>query len=385
MTRSASIAFLSLAAAVSAQASRPDVTVETAERALAQDFARYAESTYSACVDAAVALQGAIEVLVVKPSPESLAKARAAWIAGREVYGTSEVLRFSGGPIDDRRVGVETFVNAWPVDESYIQRIIADTRTFPNLSGTILTLANERGGEANVSVGWHAVEFLLWGRDESVDGPGSRPSSDFVDADGAQRRREYLRICAQLLVEHLSKVRDAWHSRAKAGSGEAEKVYRDVFLTLKPRATTRKVLKGMVVLAGFEMSGERMAVSYETRDQEDEHSCFSDNTHRDFIANQAGIAALWSGLGRGMTGHGVKTLAECVDPESAAELDRLVKRATLAVAKLPAPYDTLLRAEDGSPERALMLAAIVALEEQAEALAALGLELGLEMSMTPGN
>ena len=36
----------------------------------------------------------------------------------------------------------------------------------------LLTSLNEQGGEANISTGWHAIEFLLWGQDLSDDGPG---------------------------------------------------------------------------------------------------------------------------------------------------------------------------------------------------------------------
>ena len=32
---------------------------------------------------------------------------------------------------------------------------------------------NEKGGETNISTGWHAIEFLLWGQDNNAGGPGA--------------------------------------------------------------------------------------------------------------------------------------------------------------------------------------------------------------------
>jgi putative iron-regulated protein len=377
---------LVLTAATTAQTPPEDSTGSPRE-AVQADAARYAFATYQACVERAHELHDAIDAFVATPTQETLAAARTAWLAGREVYGTSEVLRFSDGPIDDRRVGVETFLNAWPIDESYIDGvrgrpdagIIQDLEAFPHLTAVGLQVANERGGEANVSIGWHAIEFLLWGQDFDPNGPGSRSPDDFVagKAPFAERRCQYLQLVADLLVQHHEQVRDAWRPGVTDN-------YRARFLALPADEAIRRILKGMVVLAGFEMSGERLAVAYETRDQEDEHSCFSDNTHRDFITDQQGIVELYRGTGRGMTGRGLREIAFALDPAAAREIDRLMDLATKRLSELPTPFDRLLRAEDGSTEREALLATIETLENEAEALAALGLELGFDIPMVPG-
>ena len=49
-----------------------------------------------------------------------------------------------------------------------------------------------------------------------------------------------------------------------------------------------KIFTGLATLAGFELASERMATPLDSGDQEDEHSCFSDNTHRDIITNAQG-------------------------------------------------------------------------------------------------
>lgn len=354
------------------------------------DAARYALSVYTRALEAAEALRSAVTEFVDDPSEAGLEKARTAWTSARRIYGETEVLRFSSGPIDDRSVGVETYLNAWPVDESYLDSvrgredggIVNDLEHFPNLTGALLTLANERGGEANVSIGWHAIEFLLWGQDFSVDGPGTRPFTDFVDDLGrnAARRRELLSVTTALLCQHLGTVRTAWIESAPAGKPN----YRQEFLALPEDEALRRVLRGMVCLAGFELAGERMAVAFETKDQEDEHSCFSDMTLSDLRSNLRGIVQLYRGDGPGMTGHGLREVALEVDAEGAAEIDRLMAAAETALAELPGPFDQLIGASDGSDESRALEHAISMLEQLAEALAALGLRLGFEIPLVPG-
>ncbi len=353
-----------------------------AEHAVVKAYAAHVHARYTACVELAGNLRTRIEQFLDAPDAERLDEARSAWLAAREVYGTTEVFRFYEGPIDNRRDGVETWLNAWPVDEAFIDRvegapargIIQDTERFPNLSGALLTLANERGGEANICIGWHAIEFLLWGQDLFDDGPGRRPFTDYVmgeDVD-APRRRQMLDVTSALLLEHLRQLAAAWAPDADN--------YRRGFEQAAPRDSLQKILTGMVVLSGFEMAGERLAVAYETQGQEDEHSCFSDNTHRDFVANQRGVVAVWCGAG---DRPGFRTFARGRAPEAAAEIDRLVAASLAAVEAIPAPFDQAVQGDDNAPGRQAILEAIEALEVQAEALAALGLELGYRIPLKP--
>lgn len=334
------------------------------------------------CAAAAVRLQKAVHQLLQDPSKAALAAARIAWTAGRRDYCQLEVLRFSGGPID----ALEPHLNAWPIDEAYIDQvagkptsgIIHDPATYQTLNGPLLLHANERGGETNISVGWHAIEFLLWGQDLDVHGPGRRPHTDFVEdaTDGVDRRRAYLRIVCNLLVEHLTQLRDAWAPDADN--------YRRKF-EADASAALRKMLTGALILTSFELCGERLAVAYETQDQEQEHSCFSDTTTQDFIYDQLGLVAVFEG------GSGVPktaTLLAMVRHHDAAVADNLKQclDATLAALReIPAPFDQAILGSDDNPGRLAILKAIEALEQQAEAIAIAGHLLGYDLPLRPGN
>lgn len=135
-------------------------------------YAALVERSYAQTAESARQMRAAIQAFCAAPSQDGLERARSCWCAARDLYGRTEVFRFGNGPIDSTRGGVETFVNAWPVDEAYIDAvdgavapgIIANPTKYPSVGKAILRVHNQRGGETNVCTGWHAVEFLLWGR-----------------------------------------------------------------------------------------------------------------------------------------------------------------------------------------------------------------------------
>src|SRR3546814_2796430 len=56
----------------------------------------------------------------------SLAAAKQAWLDGRDLYGPTEAFRFYDGPIDTPDGGPEGQINAWPLDEAYIDYVEGD-------------------------------------------------------------------------------------------------------------------------------------------------------------------------------------------------------------------------------------------------------------------
>jgi putative iron-regulated protein len=170
-------------------------------QAVAVHYAALVSAGYSDTLAAAQDLQAAIAEFTKAPSADGLNKARKAWLDAREFYGQTEAFRFYGGPIDDAK-GPEGQINAWPLDEAYVDYVTGKPKAGlvnnPKIKITKAALikANERGGEENISAGWHAVEFLLWGQDLSETGPGNRSFEDFVVRKGAnaERRAMYLTV-----------------------------------------------------------------------------------------------------------------------------------------------------------------------------------------------
>ncbi len=354
---------------------------EATPEAVVKHHATWCHDLYARVEALALELQDRIDELIAAPSAETLAAAREAWLAARAAYGMTEALRFHDGPIEP----LEPLLNAWPVDEAYIDSvegqpdsgIINDPEQFPNLRAAILVLANERGGEANICVGWHAIEFVLWGQDLSSTGPGDRPYTDFQAGVGrnAERRCDYLRAITGLLVDHLGQLRAAWAPGAP---------YRERFES-EVDASVRRMLVGVTVLSAFELGGERMVVAYETRDQEQEHSCFSDNSWQDFVSNQAGLRAVVLGCEvDGTRGPGLIELIRTREPNLARALQAGLDKTTEALAAIPQPFDQAFLGEDDSAGRQAMGRAIACLEQQTELLLFTGKELGHDLPLEPG-
>lgn len=364
-----------------AAAPPPAASADTTElrQAVVQTYADIAYAGYADALRTADALQDAIEAFVNDPTDATLADAKSAWLASRDVYGQTEVFRFYGGPIDEPKSGVEGLVNAWPMDEAYIDAvdgnpeagIVNAVEEHPEITAGLLVDLNELGGEKNIATGYHAVEFLLWGQDLRTDGPGARPATDYVVGVGrnAERRRQVLVLEADLLTQHLRIVVDAWDPDEMAG-------YRSGFVR-DVDGSLAKVFTGLVELSGGELSGERMAVAHETQDQEDEHSCFSDNTHKDFIAGAQGIANIWRGRYGGVVGTGLDALVAAVDPVAAADIAASVDAAVAAMGAIPPPFDQAILGADDAAGRMAVLAAMSSLEQLAAKLRSAGTRLGV--------
>lgn len=316
----------------------------------AEQYAAVVSATYGDALASALVLKTEIAAFLSDPSEDTLSAAKEAWLASREPYLKTEAYRFYDGPIDNPDNGPEGQLNAWPLDEAYIDYVASDAEAGivndPSLeiSADALVALNEEGGEKNIATGYHAVEFLLWGQDLSEDGPGARPFTDYTTADNAERRAEYLKVVTELLVKDLESLVQAW--------APLEDNYRKAFLAESPREKMRRVLTGLIVLSGFETGGERLQTAYDTQDQEDEHSCFSDNTHRDMVGDILGIQDVYLGNytkldGTKLSGTGFFDVVKAKDSALAEELrDRIETSLELAEALKP-PFDQEIKNPEG--------------------------------------
>jgi putative iron-regulated protein len=348
-------------------------------RAAATTYADLVHASYADVVTKAEALDGALEAFVAAPTDATLAAAKQAWLDGRVAYGPTEVFRFYDGPIDDPEDGPEGQINAWPLDEAYIDYVdgnadagIINDPEVAEITTDVLVAANEDGGESNISTGWHAIEFLLWGQDLSDTGPGARPLTDYTTSPVAERRATYLTLLGDLLVSDLESVRDAWGP--EAGS------YRETFLD-DPHQAIANILRGMGALSSAELAGERIAVALDTKDQEDEHSCFSDNTTVDVVGNATGIRMAYLADFPGIDGTSVSDVVAKVDPELDAELRAQLDASVAAATALEAPFDQLILGDDDAPGRVALSALVTLLQDQGKTIADVAGALGYSVSL----
>ena len=329
---------LCLASAAASAQSTPKDVIAT--------YADIAQAGYTDALDTANTLKLAVHAFLVKPTEDHLRAARAAWIAARIPYMQTEAFRFGNAIVDDW----EGKVNSWPLDEGlidyvatsygtesaenelYVANVIASTTLViggkkldtSKITKELLadTLQEAGGVEANVAAGYHAVEFLLWGQDLNGTGPGNgnRPASDFDTKNctngNCARRADYLRAATDLLVDDL-----AWMAAQWAPGGEARKTVEQD----SDEAGLTAIMTGLGSLSYGELAGERMKLGLMIHDPEEEHDCFSDNTHASHFFDALGIRNVYLGTYRRIdrslvAGPSISDLVKAKSPEVDAEV-----------------------------------------------------------------
>jgi putative iron-regulated protein len=337
-------------------------------------------SSYAEAAKGTGELLAAVEAFLADPSQKTMDAARAAWTKARPAYLITEAYRFYDGPIE----AVEGQINAWPMNEAAIDYVegnpsagIINSASF-EINPQSLIAENQAKDEADVTTGWHAVEFLLWGQDLSAEGPGKRPVEDYVAGNAANdRRRQYLKIVTEQLHADVSALHDAW------STSDAD-AYSAKFLGLEPREAIGRMLNGIAILAGFEFMSERLAVALDSGDQEDEHSCFSDTTKQDFVYDLAGIKAVWTGDGAGKERPGLDEVLKKLDAGLAAEVDGLLAQAEADINALGDPWDQVLAAAPGSEVRVVAEKAVASLQALGEGFKRAGAKLGVLVLIPEG-
>ena len=383
---------------------------EAAAKAVVNHYADLALAVFSDAASTGKALQAAVDALLADPSEATLNAAREAWLAARVPYMQTEVFRF-GNPVVDEWEGQ---LNAWPLDEGLIDyvaedyqhalgnpgaqaNIIANTEIqvgedkidVSEITGELLASLNELGGsEANVATGYHAIEFLLWGQDlnGTEPGAGERPYTDYVVGEGAtggynERRRAFLKAATDLLVSDLNDMVEQWKDGVQGN-------YRSELVAESADNGLRKMLFGMGSLSLGELAGERMKVALEANSTEDEHDCFSDNTHNSHFYNGKGIRNVYLGEykkvdGSTLTGPSLSELVAKADAQADATLKADLQETE---AKLQALVDSAeknnvhfdqLIAEGNAEGQQLVRDAIAALVKQTGAIEQAAGKLGI--------
>uniref|UniRef100_A0A2A4YYE5 Peptidase n=1 Tax=OCS116 cluster bacterium TaxID=2030921 RepID=A0A2A4YYE5_9PROT len=302
-----------LAAALAASLfSTTAIAAAPSAEAILETYANIAHAGYEDSLSTAKTLQTAIAALVATPTEDNLSAAKAAWLAARAPYQQTEAYRFGNAIVDD----FEGLVNAWPLDEGlidyvdasygtesdenpyYTANVIANLKL--NVAGKMVdaskitkelladTLQEADEVGSNVATGYHAIEFLLWGQDLNGTGAGAgtRAATDYDTANctngNCDRRAEYITAATDLLIDDLEGIVGAWSMK-----GEARAALGDGGIAA--------IFSGLGSLSYGELAGERIKLGLIVHDPEEEHDCFSDNTHNSHYYDILGIQNVYTG------------------------------------------------------------------------------------------
>lgn len=138
--------------------------------------------------------------------------------------------------------------------------------------------------------------------------------------------------------------------------------YRATFLALSETQALTNIYNGIVTLASAELAIERMQVALIGMDQEDEHSCFSDNTHRDIRQNLQGIINVYEGSYDGIDGPSLANLVGLANPTAYAATETAINNAEADMNAIMTPFDIAISGGPNSVEGAKVQAAVSQLQ-----------------------
>ena len=328
-----------------------------------EHYSDLAHVMYGDALQMAKTLQNKIDVFIATPNEKTLAASKQAWIEARVPYMQTEAYRFGNAIVDEW----EGNVNAWPLDEGLIDYIASSygEESEENPYYTANVVANKKllvggqaidaskitkqliaeslheidGVETNVARGYHAIEFLLWGQDLNGThaGAGKRPASDFdsnnCTVGNCERRADYLKAVADLLVDDLEWMVNQW-----AENGAARKAV----IEGDPQQSLAVIFTGMGSLSYGELAGERMKLGLLLHDPEEEHDCFSDNTHWSHYYDAVGIFNVYTGSYKRVDGTMVSgpSISDLVAAKDNAANKDLLAHLQATIAKMQVLVDT---------------------------------------------
>lgn len=306
----------------------------TATRAQVVDrYLQLGYESYDQSYKDAVAFQTAVTAFAANNNPTAAdhINLKNLYVVARASYLTTEAFRFSSGPIDNVDIlgcgsnadgsgdeECEGLINGWPLDESAIDNYINNNAAQQPTYAAILAAngdadannAVDQDDETALTVGWHAIEYILWGQDLFNGGvnqiSGQRTVAELTGASPATvegRRRTYMKAVTDGLVLQLKLIRDQFEDGARYSDG----------LKSNPDAAVTYIFQGLGKFIAGEWGGERLTGTFGGQ-QEEEHSCFSDTTKADFYYNAQSVLNIWNGsyeLKKGTvtsTGPGLKNL-----------------------------------------------------------------------------
>ncbi len=332
------------------------IVTDTDKKEVILNHANIVLASYQDSYDKVLDLKAKVETFTANPTTAGLENCKTAWKESRLPYLQTEAYRFGNGPIDDEN-GPEKLINSWPMDESYIDYVVGDaTAGIINnpleyaITKKSLENLNENAGETSISTGYHAIEFLLWGQDLSAITAGTRPYTNYVIGAGGTnanqaRRALYLKTATDLLADNLKYLINEW----KEGGA-----YRTKFTapTFADNALTNMV-RSLGSLAKGEMAGQRLAPALTNKDQEEEHSCFSDNSHIDNQYDIIGIENVYTGKytrtnGQVISGKSLSDIFGRKSPTKNAAVLAQLKDAKNQIFLIPAPFDQAILTDPGN-------------------------------------
>ena len=213
-----------------------------------------------------------IDDFLAAPNTETMTAVRIAWLNAHSTYELTALHRYFAGlalpePESLALFQIQYRLNHWPILPGYIDYV----EGYP-VSGIVHDITvtidgpglQEQHGTfdlAEAALGFHVLEFLLWGENKEMG--RLRPPSDYDSSSmlsalqqesglttsqlSNNRRREYLRIGSQALVDDFRSLQRLWANGSVSFRERVDSLQSNEILSLLVEASTTMLTEEMLV------------------------------------------------------------------------------------------------------------------------------------------
>jgi putative iron-regulated protein len=186
-----------------------------------------------------------------------------------------------------------------------------------------------------------------------------------------------------MLADDLGEMVEAWGAKGKA---------RASITKAKDADGIGRILTGLGSLSYGELAGERMKLGLMLHDPEEEHDCFSDNTHNSHYYDQKGMVNVYSGSykrtdGSVVSGPSLSQLVAATSADADAKVKTAMAATTAAMQAIKdtadsgkMAYDQMIGADNAEGNK-LVATAVDRLVDQKKALEVAVAALGVSVSV----
>jgi putative iron-regulated protein len=284
--------------------------------------------TYSALVDRAGKLNGAVETFVAKPTDENLKAAQTAWMEARTPWEQSETFAF--GPASS---GYDGELDDWPVNQTDVDKVIKGNE---KITGDLVAKNLQ-----TTQKGFHTIEYLLFGENNN------RKASELTP-----RELELLGQLAVYFKDTATELQASWETGV-----DGKPAYKETFTTAgnsnnttypTAKAALQEILGGIV--ESVEEVGEvKLGEPLTKKDSFYFESRFSHSTINDFKNNVQSAMNGYQGQVPFANTKSNASLSDLVaknDPELDKEIKASLQECMDLLNAIPTPVETKLNDPD---------------------------------------
>ncbi len=307
-----------------------------------------AKNCYQRAVLAARELEANSELFLSNPRSDRLTELQSRWISAHQAFISCNLyhaLAFSRQEQKDLNKRILR-LDAWPIEGGYVDYLpdypytgIVNDVTVP-ISIEALTNQHQMTGIYDVAIGFHSLEFLLWGAD------GNRPVLDFeeqssetneqgIELNSNNRRRAYISLLTALIIAETEALADRWNND-------------DSLATTTLNNTPPGAQASYLLSAVYQALSDQLLIKYfeplDTENVQDaDESAFSGTTKQGIQSQLFEIGKFL--LGNGKNSQSIVEFISLQNPDSAKVIANSFGTLSNSVDKLPSDFPSLSQPE----------------------------------------